>query len=415
MGSNSMNIGGAGRIGICQYDWSMYSFIKEFVIKLAETGYLVDVFQKDPAVNLEFADAEAFTRHPNIRYFNFKVSKTLAQNFVQQCKRMLGRISWNYRQNKNCFIDGYIISKSKDIVRESMYQCFIGVEKKGLIWAGYLSKICKCPLIYYSLELYCEDHPDIEDYSYLRREEKKYHRRCRATIIQDSLRAKTLLKYNEVENCSIIYFPISIRGPLVTRRSDYFYDKYRLNNAKKILLYFGLIQDERFSGDLVRMAALFKGELVLVLHGFGDQAYLTYLGSIADTERVKLSLDFVPEERIVDVIASATIGLALYQNNNSNDRLAAFSSVKVANYLQCGVPIIAFESESFRKLLNAHRCGEMINSIDEIGQKTSMILRDYDSYREQAFIAFKLYYDFDQNFKKFVKEYDKVINNECKL
>ena len=87
---------------------------------------------------------------------------------------------------------------------------------------------------------------------------------------------------------------------------------------------------------------------MLVLHGYGNQTYLAYLQSIADMDRVVFSFDFVPEDKIIDVISSATIGLALYPNTSSNDRLAAFSSVKVAYYLQCGVPVIAFDSESFR-------------------------------------------------------------------
>lgn len=406
------NASGVGRIAICQYDWSMYSFIKEFVVKLAEAGYLVDVFQKDPSGSMEFADSDVFKRYHNIRYFKFATSSVLTQVFVRKIKKLIGRMSKRFLQSRMCFMDGVILRNAKNIVAKTRYQCFIGVEKKGLIWAGYLAEKCRCPLIYYSLELYCEDHPDIEEYCHLRREEKKYHRRCRATLIQDKLRAKSLLKYNEVEKSAVIYYPISIRGPIVKNKSHYFHNKYKLNESKVILLYFGLIQDERFSGDLVRIAAFFKGEIMLVLHGYGDQAYLAHLGSIADKDKVKLSLDFVPEDRIVDIIGSATIGLALYKSDSSNDRLAAYSSVKVANYLRCGVPIIAFESESFRELLNTHRCGEMIKSIDEIGQKTSMILQDYDRYREQAFSAFKLSYDFDENFKEFIKEYERVINTK---
>jgi glycosyltransferase involved in cell wall biosynthesis len=97
---------------------------------------------------------------------------------------------------------------------------------------------------------------------------------------------------------------------------------------------------------------------------------------------------------------------------NSNDRLVAFSSVKVAYYLQCGDPIIAFDSESFRELMNAYKCGELINSIDEIPQKIEKILNDYDSYREQAFMAFREFYDFDKNFRKFKVNFENFITNK---
>lgn len=406
---------GAARIGIFEYDWSMYSFIKDFIVNLAEAGYKVDIFQKDPSATLDFTNPELFRRYRNVRYINLNPSNTLTRKIMQKLKVLLGRLDPEYRQNPKSFIDGGVLLRSKEIVSESKYQCFIGVEKKGLIWAGILSQIYKCPLVYYSLELYVEDHPDIKEYAYLRKAEKKYHQLAGATIIQDERRAKTLMEYNEVKDSDKIYFPISVRGATVETKSGFFHQKYKIEEAKKIILYFGLIQDERFSADLVRIANQMKNDLMIVLHGFGDQTYLKHLRSVADGDRVMISSDLVAEEQILDVISSATIGLALYEDTSSNDRLAAFSSVKVAYYMQCGVPVIAFDSESFRELMSAHKCGELIRSIDEIPQKVEKILADYDSYREQAFMAHRQFYDFDRNFKKFLLDFDGFIKNRCAI
>jgi glycosyltransferase involved in cell wall biosynthesis len=403
----------SGRIGIFEYDWSMYSFIKDFVIKLAEAGNVVDVFQKDPYISLDFANAAQFKHHSNVRYFNFNTSNTLTRKIVRKFNGLLGRLNLNYLQNPKNIIDREILLRSRKIVAESKYHCFIGVEKKGLMWAGILSQMYKCPLIYYSLELYIEDHPDIKGYYYLRKAEKKYHRLSGATIIQDRPRAKALMEYNEMGNTDLIYYPISVRGDIVEKKSSFFHQKYKINGAKKLILYFGLIQDERFSADLVGIASHLKDDMILVLHGFGEQTYLAYLQSIADMNRVVFSFEFVAEEEIIDVISSATIGLALYANTSSNDRLAAFSSVKVAYFLQCGVPIIAFDSESFRELMNAYKCGELIDSIDEIPQKVEKILNGYDRYKEQAFMAFRQFYDFDKNFEKFNLDFDSFIKNKC--
>jgi glycosyltransferase involved in cell wall biosynthesis len=414
-----MDIKEERRIGIFEYDWSMYSFIKDLVIKLAEAGYKVDIFHKDPNINLDFTNPEQFRHYSNVRYFNLNTSNTLVQKIVRKFIGLLRRLNWDYLQNPKNIIDHDILLRSKQIVSESRYQCFIGVEKKGLIWAGIFSQMYKCPLIYYSLELYLEDHPRLaaslatKEYSCLRKTEKKYHQLSGATIIQDRLRAKALLKYNEIGSTNLIYLPISVRGDIVEKKSGYFHQKYKIKEAKKLLLYFGLIQDARFSTDLVRIASHLKDDMMLVLHGYGEQTYLAYLQSIADMDRVTFSFDLVAEEKIIDVISSATIGLALYENTNSNDRLAAYSSVKVAYYMQCGVPVIAFDSESFRELMNAYKCGELINSIDEIPQKFEKILHDYDSYRKQAFMAFRQFYDFDKNFKKFNLDFDSFIKNKC--
>ncbi len=404
------------RIGVFEYDWSMYSFIKDFVIKLAEAGYAVDVFQKNPSVSLDFTNAEQLKLYSNVRYFNFSTTNTLGRRIVRKARGLLRRLNLGSFQNLNDIIEREILSRSEQIVHESKYQCFIGIEKKGLIWAGALSQTYGCPLMYYSLELYLEDHPGLaaalatKEYSYLRKMEKKYHQLCGATIIQDRHRAEALLKYNQIGHTNLLYLPISARGDIVERKSSYLHQKYKVGEAKKLLLYYGLIQEERFSADLVGIAGCLKDDVTLVLHGYGDQAYLAHLQSMAATDRVIFSLDLVEEEKILDVISSATIGLALYENTNSNDRLAAFSSVKVAYYLQCGVPIIAFDSESFRELMTAHRCGKLINSIDEIPQRVEEILGDLDSYREQAFMAFRQFYDFDRNFRKFLLEFDDFTN-----
>lgn len=400
------------RIGIFEYDWSMYSFIKDLVIKLAEAGYIVDVFHKNPNVSLNFTNSEQFIHYSNVRYINFNTSNTMAQKIVRKLKGFLRRLSWNYKQNPNSIIEREILLRSKKIVNESDYLCFIGLEKIGLIWAGILSQLYRRPLVYYSLELYIEDHPEIKQYSYLRKAEKKYHQLSRATIIQDRLRAKALMQYNGIEITDLIYLPISVRGDIVENKSSFIHQKYKIEETKKLLLYFGLIEDERFSSDLVEISNRLQDDIMLVLHGYGEQTYLEHLQSTADKERVVFSLDFVEEEKIIDVISSATIGLALYDNTNSNDRLAAFSSVKVAYYLQCGDPIIAFDSESFRELINTYKCGELINSIDEIPQKAEKILNDYDSYKEQSFMAFQEFYNFDKNFRKFKVDFEDFIKNK---
>ncbi|MBN1569582.1 MAG: glycosyltransferase [Acidobacteria bacterium] len=408
----------AGRIGIFQYDWSLYAFIKEFVIKLAEAGYLVDVFQKDPDIKLDFANAEHFKQYNNIRYLKFVTPNTMRRKIMRRMARVLSRFSSRYARSPKRFIDSDILRQSIILIREAKYQCLIGIEKKGLLWAGVLSQMFKYPLLYYSLELYIEDHPRLasamasDGYLYLRQHEKRYHKLCNATIIQHELRARALQHFNEIGPSKWIYLPISVRGNIIEGKSTLFHRKYHIPGDKKLLLYFGLIQDERYSTALVRIANRLKDDIMLIMHGYGDKTYLTKIQEIASENRVIFSCDMVEEGRIIEVISSATIGLALYENTNSNDRLAAFSSVKVAYYMQCGVPVIAFNSESFVELMNSYKCGELINSIEEIPEKVEIILKDYSSYRKQAFMAFRQFYDFDRNFGSFMRAFMDCMKNE---
>jgi len=399
------------RIGIFEYDWSFYSFMKDFAIKLAEAGYLVDIFKKDPIFNPGFADIQELNNLTNIRILNFGVQGSLFTKLSQKIHKLLGRIIQDYYLNPKNQLDHSVLRKSKRFFVESQYKCLIGVEKKGLIWAGMFAEKDHVPLVYYSLELYLEDHPGLADllrtreFASLRTIEKKYHRISNATIIQDKHRAEALLRYNGLGSTKLLYLPISVRGDSIQEKSDFLARSLKLEPSKKILLYYGLIQDDRFSTAMINTAKELTDETVLVMHGYGDQDHLSSLQSIADKDKVRFSLKLVAEEDIKKVIASASIGLALYQCNNSNDRLAAFSSVKVAYYMQCGVPLIAFRSESFEILLKNFQCGELIDSIEEIPQKSEIILKNYAHYKEQAHLAFKEYYDFDRNFRIFLDDF----------
>jgi hypothetical protein len=48
----------------------MYSFIKDFAIKFAEAGYMVDIFFKDLAIRPDFAKTSEFKLYKNIRIFS---------------------------------------------------------------------------------------------------------------------------------------------------------------------------------------------------------------------------------------------------------------------------------------------------------------------------------------------------------
>lgn len=404
------------RIGIFEYDWALYSFIKDFAIKLAEVGYLVDIFQKDPGLNQNFADVEQLNHLTKIRLINFSIKESPTSELIRKFRKLVGRVDKDFYLNPKNQLDRNILRKSRKIFDESRYDCLIGIEKKGLVWAGLLAQEKQLPLIYYSLELYLEDHPGLatlfksREFSSLRKLEKKYHQFSDATIIQDKLRAEALLRYNEVKSTKLLYLPISTRGAATMAKSDFLVRNLNIDPSKKILLYYGLIQDDRFSSAMVKIAAELPEDIILVMHGYGELEHLSFLQSIAVKKKVSFSLKLVSEEEIKNVISSANIGLALYQNNNSNDRLAAFSSVKVAYYMQCGVPLIAFRSESFSELMNNYQCGEMIDSVDEIPHKAETILKNYDHYREQAILAYHRYYDLEHNTRIFLAEFKNFID-----
>lgn len=405
----------ANKIGIFVYDWGMYHYIKDLAIKLSEAGYNVDIFFKDWDLRPNYADTAEFASDPKIRFFNFTTKVTNRDKVTRRKNRILNRISIllsiprNHPPKK--IIDPIILDQSLEIIGKDSYYCYIGIEKKGLIWAGILSEIHNCPLIYYSLELYLEDNPVLDRVYHLLQAERIYHRKSIATIIQDRLRGQALLSSNGVKTTNILYLPVSSRGSVIRKRSTFLQDRLNIDQNKKIMLYFGGLDKTRSIAQIVRSAVDLDNDTVLVLHGFGPKNYINHLLSIADSEKVKFSFDFIPEDQILELISSAHIGIALYKTTNANDRLVAFSASKIAYYTQCGVPMITFDTESFRELRNTHRCVELISNFNEIPQKSRMILNEYGSYREEAFAAYETFYNFEDNFARFIKELETIIDS----
>lgn len=396
------------KIGIFIYDWGMYHYIKDLAIKLAEGGFFVDVFFKDWDLRPDFTDTTDFKRDTKIRFYNFTSKATSLVVFTRRLIRVLNRIlmslniAFNFKPTQ--IISPKILKKSIEIIGSDKYYCYIGIEKEGLIWAGILSDLHHCPLVYYSLELFFEDNPILDRVYHFLEAERKYHKKSVATIIQDSLRAKALMNANGVENSKILTLPVSTTGDIVTNKSQFLQNRLNIKNDKKILLYFGGLDKTRSIIQIVEIAKNLDENTILVLHGFGPKRYIKQLLSKADKDKVKFSFDFVPESEIVDLISSAHIGIALYKTTNSNDRLVAFSASKIAYYTQCGIPIIAFDTESFQQLADSHKCVELITNFNEIPLIARKILNDYDRYRQSAFEAYMQFYNVENNYSRLINE-----------
>lgn len=405
----------AKRIGIFVYNMSIQHYIKDFVIKSAEAGYLIDLFLKDWSIRPNFANTNDFALYENIRFFDFTTKETGIQAINRRYIKLLNKMAmWcsaprNYGPNR--IIDRDVMARSKEIVKKSKYYALVGIEKEGLIWAGSVSEIQHCPLIYFSLELYIEDNPACFRIYHLRDAERKYHRQAVATIIQDKPRADALLKANGIEQANVLHFPVSARGNIVREKTKFIQNKFKIPDGKKIILYYGAIQKDRFITEIVENAKDMDDDIMLVVHGVGSKKYIEYLQSIACKNKVVFSLEFIAENEIQSLVSSADIGIALYKTTNANDRLVAFSSSKVAFYTQCGIPMIAFATESFMELVSCHKCAELINNIDEIPDKARKILDNYGYYRENAHSAFQQFYNVDENCSRLINKLEGIIDD----
>jgi glycosyltransferase involved in cell wall biosynthesis len=319
---------------------------------------------------------------------------------------LLKKLQWRWHRHRASkyfgnnlhFMDRSVLLRSFKELGRNHYDLFIGIEKEGLIWAGLMGKHFHTPFLYYSLELYLEDHPMMEHVGHLRESERFFHRKAAATIIQDEFRAKALRAANGA-NGKEIFIPVAVRGPRNQNRTRFLANRFGFEDETKILLFFGGMLEGRMCDTIIEAADYLPKEFVLVFHGFAqDKDYLENLQELAKGRPVFFSDADLNEGELDSLLSSADIGFALYRNDNVNDRLTAYSSQKIALFCRNGIPFISNRNESYEALFKSFQCGEMASTSREIANAAIRIAENIEDYRKQCFLAFDEIYDFDKQF-----------------
>jgi len=299
-------------------------------------------------------------------------------------------------------INPFLPAKTKTKFNSSSYNHVITVKQSSLYWLYKTDPACLVKTIHYSLEIEKITDPVIAPRSCLAKlikEEQTILPHVKALIIQDRPRAEALLNCTAEETpLKLVYIPVSVPGCTITFKENYLYRRLKIPTDKKIILYYGGIFQDRRVRELIEVGEdLSSNEFVLVMHGEDD-----FSGLIRDKEKVKSSNEMVAYDQIYKVIASATIGIAFYDNGWPNTRLTAFSSEKVARYLQAGVPFIAYRNESYLKLQAEFMCCELVEELKELEGAINKIMVNYNDYRRQSYEAYEKYYNIESNIKPLV-------------
>lgn len=269
----------------------------------------------------------------------------------------------------------------------------IGIEKAGLDVASLLGKRFNVPYVYYSLELYIEDHYALRRFKWQLHRERGAHKNACATIIQDRFRWRVLSEANRTIDQKVFFLPVG-----VDRASVAMFDARRARPSTvpgvNKLLYFGNISKNRFSLDLFNAVDMLPDDVCIHLHGpLTDKALAGVFLQGSGSTKFLCTTTRLPESEILDLIAGARIGLAFYRIDNSNDLLTAYSSQKIAIYFERGLPIIAFRSQAYEDLFSRFPCGVMIDSMDQLPGAVEEILNSYEEYSAGALMAFDRVYD----------------------
>lgn len=296
-------------------------------------------------------------------------------------------------------------------IAQEDYSALIGIEPMGLVASCYAIDLTGkkgIHLIYYNMELLQHNRSMGLKEHLLKDAEIICSRRCDFTVIPDENRGKVFAKANGIEKAKIKYLTISTSGDAIVRKSRYFRDLFNIADDKKIVLYAGNIIEWAMCREIVESVDKWRSDFVLVLHTWRTDIentdYYQKLVSIADPNRIYFSTEPVPYEKLPEVLSSADVGLLLYKAIDENFTEIGSSSNKLAQYVQVGLPVIASDFPSIRRIFDKYGNGICVEHPYHIGDALEVIFEDYDRFRQGAFNSYRNHYNFSEAFKPILSE-----------
>ena len=402
--------------------------IINFINSLSKDGYILDIFSINSIQNIFDPDDKNINFYCKSDIMNNRSHIDIIQSLDLKLFRCLSiklRRSVSKHGIKTCFFYVLFILRYLNhlsyfsymlyVTKKNNCMCFIGIEKLGLIVAD-LTNCNNIPQIYYSLELYYSSPPGIRGLAFnvTRELEKAAHNNSQSTIVQDEERGNILFGYNDIDKDKqdILYLPVSVLGDSFKERTNYFYETLGIPRDKKIFLQLGMIASLRMSAEIAESAQNWPDDWVLVMHGNFYEGIEQQISNLNKKGNIYISKEKLPFEDIPKVVASAHIGLVFYRvledSNYFNNFYIGYSSGQLAHHLQCGIPIIAFNIPSLKKVVDESQCGLIVNNTESIEESAKMILSNYKYFRENAFKCFEERYRFEKHFKDVSKYIDSI-------
>jgi glycosyltransferase involved in cell wall biosynthesis len=363
-------------------------------VLLADKVFNIDYYSNQDitaeVVGLGFPiDRDTVGRFTSISSFNPLWSKSLTfRRWDEIAWTVLGRYLSLERRAKRLGAK-MLVEQTAGRLRRSRnpYDAVIAVNDVGLAASEGLHP--DYALVYYSLEVYYEDHPHIVWDTWrknIKERERAQFRKISLLIIQDEERARLMFEdmRQPFDQDKYVQLPVTHAGKTHRTRSDYLRRHYPELDGKKILLQQN-VGGARRSEEIAKMAMQTSSEeFAIVFNGstFADEParYVQHKG-------------FLDYRQLDMLVASADIGLVFYLDDNENDRLISHASGQLSHFTMLGVPVITSYTPSLERLVNKYNCGIVVKSVNDIYAAARQIMKNYEKYCAGAIACFDAEYD----------------------
>jgi glycosyltransferase involved in cell wall biosynthesis len=243
------------------------------------------------------------------------------------------------------------------------------------------------PLIYDSHELWRESNflgkksPGTQ--ARWRRREEEHVRSAHTVILTEQSRAEVFKGWYPGTEPVVV---MNCQDGTPLARTSVLRDRLGLAEARRILLYQGLIHADRGLYVVLDALALLPLEFVFVAIGPGQDAP-EFQRRIVDRtlEGRAFCLPPVHHEALAEITASADYGLSLVQNTCLSYYLAAPN--KLFEFMRAGLPIVASDFPEVRRIFQDGDLGERIDPADPRALAAAILRLEADPARRERIAA----------------------------
>jgi hypothetical protein len=261
------------------------------------------------------------------------------------------------------------------VVRRPRYRAIVTVPQWGLHYGAVASRLTGIPLGCISDELKTDAEAQTDDQRVWKERERRAHQRCQWTIALSQERADFIRQENRLgPDHTIFVVPNAERGPSRRVPSRYFHDVLGLPAAKRILLHAGSLWWKE-AEELIESTGSWSNDWVVVF----QSRYVASSNGWHESDHLRFSREVLPAAFLDYAVSSASIGLALYDESRTNNRLMGTASGKVSLYMKNGLPVIATKAGGF-DWIEHEQCGVCVSHAGEIPEAADRIWSDYERY-----------------------------------
>jgi hypothetical protein len=268
-----------------------------------------------------------------------------------------------------------------------------------LHWAVKASALSGVPVGYISDELIIDSELATSAQRRWKMRERRDHQRCAFSIALSQDRADFLRGLNRLPGDHPIHVvPNSTPGPAERQESHFFQEVLGIATNRCVMVHAGgmgwqpaeALAEAAAGWDDTMPAVVFQGRLPTQMRARESKGAVWY------------SPATLPASLLDHAVSSAHIGLALYDDRKTNDRLMGTASGKLCLYMKNALPVITTRLACF-DWVEREGCGVRVQTTAEIPDAARTICAGYAEYADAVRRYYAQHLDFTQTFEPVIQ------------